>query len=448
MSRDFDYIVIGASVGGLAAAGYLARSGARVLVVEEALAPPEPRGALFALDPAMIADLRLEQHGFSFRARDLALTGWDEEEPPLTLPRDRRAAVRAIAALSESDAQAWGSFQAALQAHASVLRRWWSIPRHEGRAADLFWRPSARSAFARLCVSGAADFLARYFETRQLIGTLLQDALLGGFAPSEPGSALALVWRASQAMAGQQGAVALPVPGTLTVALRRAARAELQTGMSVAEIMVARGQAVGVRLADGEVVSARAVLSSLSRNASERLAGLERPREASLLGEARIVFTLGEAAALPQMLLIGRCVAALPPEDCADAHEVARAGRLPSLPPFTVVAETPRALAVSLPLMPVTPKEGWAALKAPLAAQMLRTLQRQVPGLAQSLTGVTVTPPRTRQRASLAQLLVPAFERAVTRVPGLYLCGEDAEPVPCISGRAGRFAAHFVSKSR
>jgi phytoene dehydrogenase-like protein len=166
------------------------------------------------------------------------------------------------------------------------------------------------------------------------------------------------------------------------------------------------------------------------------------------VGEARIVFTLGEGASLPALLTSGRCVAALSPADCADAHEAARAGRLPPLPPFMVVAETPRALVVSLPLMPVAPEQGWAALKAPLAAQLLKALQRQAPGLGRALSGVTVTPPRARQRARLAQLLAPAFERAVTRVPGLYLCGEDAEPVPCVSGRAGRFAAHFTLKSR
>ena len=44
MSRDFDFVVIGATIGGLAAAGMLTKSGARVLVVEEKLAPPEPRG--------------------------------------------------------------------------------------------------------------------------------------------------------------------------------------------------------------------------------------------------------------------------------------------------------------------------------------------------------------------------------------------------------------------
>jgi phytoene dehydrogenase-like protein len=183
---------------------------------------------------------------------------------------------------------------------------------------------------------------------------------------------------------------------------------------------------VGVRLQGGETIGARAVLSSRTRGASAALAGLERPQTFSEAGDARIVFTLGEGVTLPPALAAGRCVAALPPADCADAHEAARAGRLPRLVPFAVTAETPR----------------------PLAAGLIKTLSRQVPGLARALTGVTVTPPRLRPRASLAQLLAPAFERAVTRVPGLYLCGEDAEPVPCVSGRAGRFAAHFALKSR
>lgn len=448
MNRDFDFVVIGASVGGLVAAGMLVKSGARVLVVEKALAPPEPPGALFALDPVMVAELRLAQHGLAFMSQDLALTGWDEEEPPLTLPRDRRAAQRAIARLGETDAEGWNVFQGEIASQARVLRRWWSQAGREGRAADLFRLLKDRERFARLCVTGAEDWLARHFENPQLIGTLLHDALAGGFAPSEPGSALALVWRAAQAMNGQQGMVSLAVPGTLMAALRRACGATVEPGMAVTEVMVSRGQAMGVRLEDGDVVSARAVLSSLSGGASEKLAGLDRPLDNSQVGAARMVFTMGEGVELPPELKAGRCVMALRARDCADAHEAARAGTLCTLPPFEVVAETPRRLAVTLPLMPVSPMGGWHGLEAKLAAQLIRRLSRSMPGLASALTGVLVTPPGAQPRASLAQLLAPAHARAISRVPGLYLCGDTAEPVPCISGRAGRFAAHFALTSR
>jgi len=448
MSRDFDFVVIGASVGGLAAAGMLVKSGARVLVVERALAPPEPPGALFALDPVMVADLKLAQHGLAFMGHDLALTGWDEEEQPLTLPRTARAAQRAIAGISEADAQSWNTFQGEIAAPMRVLRRWWSQPGQQGRAADLFRLPQDKERFARLCVTGAEDWLARHFESPQLVGTLLHDALVGGFAPSEPGSALALVWRAAQAMNGQPGMVSLAVPGTLIAALRRACGATVEPGMAVTDVMVSRGQAVGVRLEDGDVVSARAVLSSLTGGASEQLAGLDCPLDNSQVGAARIVFTIGEGVDLPPELKTGRCVMALRPRDCADAHEAARAGKITPLPPFEIVAETPRRLAVTLPLMPVSPAGRWNALEARLAAQLVRLLSQQMPGLASALTGVLVTPPRAQPRASLAQLLAPAHARAISRVPGLYLCGDTAEPLPCISGRAGRFAAHFALTSR
>lgn len=448
MNRDFDFVVIGASVGGLTAAAYLVRSGARVLVAEKALAPPEPPGALFALDATMMTELKLAQHGLAFMQRDLALTGWDADVPPLTLPRERRAAQRAIAAFSDTDAGAWSGFQAELAAQARVLRRWWLRAEREGNPSDLFWHPAARERFARLRVTGAADWLARHFEMPQLTGTLLHDAMAGGFSPYEPGSALALVWRAAQEMDSAAAMVSLAVPGTLIAALRRACGAVVEPGRAVRAITVSRGRAAGVQLEDGETLSARAVLSSLPCVASERLAGLDLPMEDGSLGAARIVFTLGEGLALPPELKTGRCVMALRPEDYADAHEAARAGKLPLLPPFEVVAETPRRLAVTLPLMPVSPPEGWPVLQAKLAAQIVKALSRHVPRLAQALTGVVVTPPKARPRATLAQLLAPAHVRATSRVPGLYLCGDTAEPVPCISGRAGRFAAHFALGSR
>jgi phytoene dehydrogenase-like protein len=163
------------------------------------------------------------------------------------------------------------------------------------------------------------------------------------------------------------------------------------------------------------------------------------------VGAAQIRLTLAEGWALPPLLDEARAVLALLPEDYADAHEAARAGRLPSPLPLSLVAEDPRTLVLTLPLAPLAPPGGWAAFQMPLAAAAIRGLRRHLPGLADALTGVAVTPPRPLARASLAQLVAPALARAAPPVARLYLCGEEAEPVPCVSGRAGRFAAHFAA---
>ena len=77
-----------------------------------------------------------------------------------------------------------------------------------------------------------------------------------------------------------------------------------------------------------------------------------------------------------------------------------------------------------------------------LAAQAVFALSRALPGLARAVAGVEV---RVRpQRAKLADLLAPPPARVATPIKGLLLAGEDAEPIPAISGRAGRLAARLI----
>ena len=445
MSGRYDAIVIGASAGGLAAAALLAKGGARVLLLEKRLAPPEPAGPLFALDPALVETLKLANHGLVFRRRALGLLLWDAEEDDLLLPAEPRAASRALARVSRADADAWSALQSELSTQGRALRRWWFHP-HSGGAAEAVLGQGARRRFAHDSLTGAEAFLARAFESPRLAGALLHDALAGGLAPSEPGSALTLVWRGAQEIAGAHGAVAMPERGSLIAALKSAYGGERRFGALVTEILAAQGVA-GVRLEDGEIIEARAVLSSLSRAKTEKLAGLGRPAAARAMGEAKILLTLAEGFVLPPALDQARALLAMTPQDYADAHEAARAGRLPRLLPLSLSAEGPRRLVLSLPLAPVAPPGGWTSFQAPFAAAAIRSLRRHLPGLSEALTGVTVTPPKPFARAGLAQLMAPALARAATGVERLYLCGEEAEPVPCVSGRAGHFAAHFAARA-
>jgi phytoene dehydrogenase-like protein len=68
-----------------------------------------------------------------------------------------------------------------------------------------------------------------------------------------------------------------------------------------------------------------------------------------------------------------------------------------------------------------------------------------MPGLADALIHVEIR--LTPQRARLADLLAPPPTRLRMPVKGLFLAGDDAEPLPSISGRAGRLAARLLLSS-
>src|SRR5579863_10551160 len=84
----YDAIVIGGGVGGLVAAAYLGRSGARALLLEagdglggraetavlaDAFRVPLFAHVLYALDRRVVRDLRLERRGLAFAERDMKL---------------------------------------------------------------------------------------------------------------------------------------------------------------------------------------------------------------------------------------------------------------------------------------------------------------------------------------------------------------------------------------
>lgn len=445
MTPRYDVIVIGASVNGLAAAALLAEAGAEVLLVEQEPMPPEPRGPLFALDPLLVERLKLTRRGLRFKARDLPVAGLAQGAPPLMLGRNVHSAARALTPLGEADAKAWAPFRRELFAEGRRLRRWWWHAHGGGKPEDMLGSRKARETFERLAYTGADAFLAARFDSEALRALLLFDAIGGGFSPSEPGSALTLVWRSAQEMAGLQGAVALPACGTLVAALTRAARgAHVRMAAPVAAIRARDGQASGVVLADGSQIEGRMVLSAIPAQATERLLG-DAPQPAAKVGEAQLVFKLSQSPDLPMPFNFGRAIIAEAAAGFPDAHEAARDGRLPETLPLECVA-TDHQLIVTVRPVPVSPREGWEALKPLLAARVVRALSPHAPGFARSITGVSFRLPRSAPRPGLAQLLAPPASRLKTRLPNLLFCGCDAEPVPSISGRAGRMAAVLASQ--
>ena len=308
---------------------------------------------------------------------------------------------------------------------------------HEGERPDMAWSVGARREFHRLCFTGADAYLGQRFETPALLAALLWDAGAGGFQVGEPGSALALVWRAAQEMAGLQGATAIAEPGTLNAALRDAmGMAQLRLKSRVTAIHTQGSCVTGATLADGSHIEADHVVSTLSREQTLGLAGLPQKRPA--IAQVQMLLRLASDFRLPEGPA-ARHILASQPDLHAAAHDAARGGLIAPELPMEWVALNQELIAVTARPVPagLTADE-----RARLAAQLVFALSRPLPGLAKSLRGLElhVHP----HRARLTDLLMPPPSRVLTSIQGLLLAGLDAEPLPAVCGRAGRLAAQMI----
>ncbi len=435
--------MVGGGHNGLTCAAYLARGGARVLVLERrpivggACVTEEPwpgfRINTYAylagmLSGRVIDDLGLARHGYRTIPHDPEAFLPLPDGRSLTLWSDPVRCQREIAKFSQRDAAAYPRY---LQRWSEVIALLGPVlggpPPSLRQLAEQFRGPDYERLLRDLVLRSAEDLLSEWFESEELKAALGFSACVGAFtSPSRPGTAYVLAHNSVTELEGRAGAWGFTVGGMgrTTEALAAAARgfgAEIQTGTGVKTFLAHDGRVVGVETEDGHRIDSRVVASAV--DIKRTLLSLTPPELVSdevarqLRGFRTCATTLKFNAALRRLprfsakpevpgphhqasVMIGPSL-----EHLDRAYECARAGRL-SDPPFAEIlfqsAADPsvappghHTMTCSVKYAPTRLAEGaWSDHRAAAADLVLGTLEEYAPDIRETVEHAQVVTPQ------------------------------------------------------
>ncbi len=458
---SYDAIVVGAGHNGLTAAGYLAKSGLSVLVLErraivggaavtEEVAPgcrvSSCSYIASMLTPQVIRDLNLARHGLKMLASDPALSIVAGDGTALRLWADPHRTASELARFSAKDGETYLRVDAELRRLARYLQPFFLEPpphinatgmariRELWRMARRFWGITGPEATALLqfMTGSLAEFLNRHFESNEAKRLFLANNVYGKHGgPYDAGSTLGLLFHllagGDHDAQGFSGHV-IGGMGGITQAMAASVRAlggTILTEAPVQRIRIANGRAVGVTLADGRMFAAPLVLSNADPKAT--FLGMIDPAhlDESFRADVAAIRMDGPAAKLNLVLDAPPAFPGLPAnatpgeramltlvgdmESAQRCYDQAKFGDIPdelwidcvvpSLVDDTLCPPNRTMMTCFIQYVPYRLREGdWDTRREAFGDQLVAQLDRAIPGFAKSIVARKVLTPLDLER--------------------------------------------------